>query len=178
MNQDYGRCLKSLIWEHVHPHKSIKKDVKRKISCLKQGFIQYWKTLHRLQDHCRFQHKICHFSLRNVIWDPQVLTCCPVMTVFGEVWLSPAHSALQAQTHFCMVQVAWSSCSFFHSEPVFQVSTLDTVKSSSIMNLTPPSYWFHNYFCEAMHNVIQDSKKKKEKRKHLGIKLAKWLICW
>lgn len=66
--------------EHFHPHISMEEDLKRKLSCVK----------HLILNNATQTLEIFHFSSRNVIWDHQVLTCFPVMTVIWRwVWFSP-----------------------------------------------------------------------------------------
>lgn len=148
MNQDNGRCFKSLFREHFHPHKSIKEDMKINC-CLKHGFIQYWIPLHRLPD-----RRFFNFSLRNVIWDHQVLTCFPVMTV---IWRGVALSStvFYRLKHTSAWSISWVFSTHSH------VSGFP-FRNWAIMNLTASSYWLNNYFGEAMDNVIQDSKGKNE----------------
>ncbi len=93
-----------------------------------------------------------HFSLRNVIWDHQVLTCFPVMTV---IWRGVALSSTQ-----CFIDSNTLLHGPFHESFPFTATVSSfPFRNWAIMNLTASS-WFHNYFCEAMDNVIQDSKGK------------------
>lgn len=66
--------------ERFHPHISMEEDLKRKLSCVK----------HLILNNATQTLEIFHFSSWNVIWDHQVLTCFPVMTVIWRwVWFSP-----------------------------------------------------------------------------------------